>query len=77
MIVQGIPSAQIVSDSARRNKDYEVDFANTESNNDIYELKAFLRHGDERYKVRIVLVSGVLAYPALDMTWVLKRASTN
>lgn len=70
MIVQGIPSTQIVSDSARQNKDYEVDFANTESNNDIYELKAFLRHNDEQYKVRIVLVSGILAYPALDMTWV-------
>ena len=73
MIVQGIPSTQIVSDAARRNKDYEVDFANTESNNDIYELKAFLRHGDEQYKVRIVLVSGILAYPALDMVWVFKE----
>ena len=61
-MIQGIPSTQIVSEAARRNKDYEVDFANTESNNDIYELKAFLRHGDERYKVRLVLVSGILAY---------------
>lgn len=65
-MIQGIPSAQIVSEAARRNKDYEVDFANTESN----ELKAFLRHSDKQYKVRLVLISGILAYPALDMVWV-------
>lgn len=73
MLIQGIPSTQIVHEAARRNKDYQVDFANTETNNDIYELKAFLRHGNEEYKVRIVLISCILAYPALDMVWVFKE----
>jgi hypothetical protein len=69
MFTQGIPSSQIINTTARRNKDYEVDFANTESNNDIYTLKAYLRHNDDQYKARLVLVSSILAYPALEMIW--------
>jgi len=69
MLVQGIPSVQIINSVARRNKDYEVDFANTESNNDIYTLKTYLRHNDDHYKARLVLISSILAYPALEMTW--------
>jgi len=70
-MIKGIPSKQIVATAAKRNKDYEVDFANTESNNDIYTLKSFLRKSnDDHYKVRLVLISSILAYPALDMVWV-------
>jgi len=69
-MIKGIPSSQVVVTAAKRNKDYEVDFANTESNNDIYTLKSFLRKGNDEYKVRLVLISSILAYPALDMVWV-------
>lgn len=69
MLVQGIPAQQIVNDAARRNKDYELEFINTESNNDMYELKIYLRSSDEGYKVRLILVSSILAYPALKMAW--------
>jgi len=69
MLIQGIPNKQIVHEAARRNKDYEVEFANTESNNDMYALKAYLRHNDDQYKARLVLISSILAYPALEMIW--------
>lgn len=69
-MIEGIPASQIVNTAARRNKDYEMDFVNTESNNDVYELKVFLRHGDDGYKVRLILVSAILAYPTLDSVWV-------
>jgi len=69
MFIQGIPSSQIVRTAARRNKDYEVDFANTESYNDVYTLKAFLRKNDTEYKAKLVLISSILAYPALNLTW--------
>ncbi len=69
MLVQGIPANQIVSTAARRNKDYEVDFVNTESNNDTYTLKTHLRHSNNQYKARLVLISSILAYPALEMIW--------
>lgn len=71
MIVTGIPSSQIVSTVAKLNRDYEVEFKNAGINNDVYTLKAFLRkHGAEnQYKVRVLIVSNTLAYPALDMVW--------
>jgi len=73
MIIQNIPSNQIVKTAAVRNKDYEVEFVNTDCNSDSYTLKAFLRHysqnGEENYKIRLMLTSGVLAYPALEMSW--------
>ncbi len=71
MIVQGIPSSHIVRESARRNKDYEVDFVNAESNNEIYTLKAFLRRSemDNDYKIKVIIISSILAYPAFETSW--------
>ncbi len=51
-------------------KDYKLCFANSETNNDIYTLQVFLRHNkDDQYKVRLALISGILAYPALEVLW--------
>lgn len=77
MLIQGIPSKQIVEKIARNNKDYEADFANTDTNSDVYGVKVFLRHfnrsdNKKDYKVRMVLISSVLAYPALDLSWSFK-----
>ena len=73
MIINNIPSNMIVKTAARRNKDYEVEFINTDSNSDMYELRTFLRRynqDDESfYKIRLLLVSNILAYPALEMSW--------
>lgn len=69
MLVQGIPSSQIVSTVAQRNKDYELDFANSDSSSDVYALRIFLRKFEEGYKIRLVLTSSILAYPALEMAW--------
>ncbi len=68
-MITGIPPKQIVNKAARRNKDYELEFVNTESNNDVYTLKAYLRKSDEGYKARMILISSILAYPALEMAW--------
>lgn len=68
-IVTGIPSAQIITKEARSNKDYEVEFANSDSNSDVYVLRIFLRKFEDKYKIRLVLVSSILAYPALEMSW--------
>lgn len=72
-MIKGIPSKLIVKTSAKNNKDYELDFINTDSNSDQYELKVFLRKYDqdstELYKIRLILKSGILAYPALEMSW--------
>ena len=63
----------IVKTAARRNKDYVVEFVNTDSNSDFYELKIYLRRysQDETdfYKIRLLLVGNILAYPALEMVW--------
>jgi len=73
MIIQNIPSNQIIKTAARRNKDYDAEFVNTDSNSDMYELKVFLRRYDQdgksNYKIRLFLVSNILAYPALEMVW--------
>lgn len=71
MFISGIPSNQIVKDAARRTKDYELEFVNTEYNNDTYVLKIFLRFlDDKQYRIRILLTSSILAYPALDLIWI-------
>jgi len=71
MIVKGIPTNQIITTAARRNKDHEVEFINSDTNNDVYHLKTFLRKSDldNDYKVRATIISNILAYPALDMSW--------
>ena len=73
MIIQNIPSNQIVKTAARRNKDYELEFVNTNCNSDSYTLKTFLRRyaqGDEEnYKIRLMLIGDILSYPALEMSW--------
>lgn len=70
MIIKGIPSGQIVSTAARVNKDYDLEFANSDSNSDVYVLRIFIRKFEQQYKVRLVLNSSILAYPALEMAWV-------
>ena len=70
MMIQGIPPSQIVKTSARRNKDYEFEFVNSDSNSDVYVLRIFLRKSEEKYKVRLVLITSILAYPAFEMSWV-------
>jgi len=74
MFTNYIPSNQIVDKIARKNKDYELEFINSDSNSDMYELKTFLRryNQDDRqfYKIRLLLVSNILAYPALEMSWI-------
>jgi len=77
MIIKGIPTSHVVSTNektvtaSRRHKDYEVEFINSDRNNDIYHLKVFLRRNnlDNDYKIRVVIISDILAYPALDMSW--------
>ena len=58
MITNKIPSNMIVKTAARRNKDYVVEFVNTDSNSDFYELKIYLRRysQDETdfYKIRLL-----------------------
>ncbi len=69
-----IPPSQIVSTAARRNKDYEVEFINAVSNNDVYRLRTSLRKDsyNNLYKIRAQIISNTLAYPALDMVWAFK-----
>ena len=69
-----IPSSQIVSTAARRNKDYEVEFINAVSNNDVYRLRTSLRKDSHNnlYKIRAQIISDTLAYPALNMIWAFK-----
>lgn len=69
MLINNIPSQQIIQKTAKQNKDYELEFINTESNNDLYTLKIFLRRNENEYKIRLMLISNILAYPALDMSW--------
>jgi len=71
MFINGIPADHIVMEAARLNKDYELEFINSDTNNDIYTLKVFLRRSDldEDYKVRVIVTSNVLAYPAFEMSW--------
>ena len=72
-MIKGIPPAQIVKTAARRNKDYELEFINTDSNSDLYTLSVFLRKNTHEknalYKVRMMLTSSILAAPALHMIW--------
>jgi len=77
MLIKGIPSDQIVHTAARRNKDYELDFLNTDSHNhDTYTLKIALRRieldDEEEFRVKLTLTSNVLAAPALENSWLFK-----
>lgn len=74
MFVRNIPTIHIVHEAARSNKDYEIEFVNTEKSKDLYVLKIFLRFVDDQYRIRLILVSSILAYPALDMTWVFENS---
>ncbi|KKM87171.1 hypothetical protein LCGC14_1271590 [marine sediment metagenome] len=67
--------ASINKVAARMNKDYELEFINSDSNNDVYALKVFLRRSDldKDYKVRTIITSSILAYPAFDMSWSFKE----
>ena len=69
IIHNNIPSNQIVTKIAQSNKDYGVEFINTESNSDMYSLKIYLRKHQDKFKIRLGLISSVLAYPALEMIW--------
>lgn len=73
MLLNGIPPGQIVTKFATSNKDYDLDFVNTDSNSDSYHLSLYLRRykqdGTVRYKIKLLIASGILAYPALEMIW--------
>ena len=69
IIHNNIPSNQIVCKIAKSNKDYGVEFINTESNSDMYSLKIYLRRHHDKFKIRLALISSILAYPALEMIW--------
>lgn len=69
MLIEGIPSSQIVDKIAANNKDYELEFSNSDNNSDVYVLRIFLRKFENTYKIRLVLASSILAYPALEMSW--------
>lgn len=73
MFVTGIPSNMIVSEATRRDRDYELEFVNTDSNSDLHTLRVFLRNNQDAdnrsYKVRMQLVSGILAYPSFEAIW--------
>ena len=73
MFITKIPSSQVVTKIARINRDYELDFVNTDVNSDVYTLSVFLRKFNHKtnpnYKIMLVLASSILAYPALEMSW--------
>lgn len=69
IMIQNIPSQHIVTMAARHNKDYEIEFVNTELAKDMYTIKCFLRFIDKNYRIRVLLTSNILSYPALDVTW--------
>jgi len=71
MFIRGIPTNHIVEGAARLNKHYELEFINSDTNNDIYTLKVFLRRSDldKDYKLRVIVISNILAYPAFEMSW--------
>lgn len=73
MFYNRIPSSQVVTKIARVNRDYELDFVNTDVNSDVYTLSVYLRKFDHNtkpnYKIMLVLSSSILAYPALEMAW--------
>ena len=74
LIKNNISANSIVEKQAKRNKDYEVEFVNTNSTrNDIYELKVLLRRNESddkpTYGIKLCLLSSILAYPSLEMMW--------
>lgn len=73
MFTKGVPSKQIITKTASRSKDYEIEFANTDSNSDIYTARIFLRRYSQddsvAYKIRLIIHCNTLAYPSLDMVW--------
>ena len=69
IIHNNIPSKQIITKIAKSNKDYGVEFINTECNSDMYSLKIYLRRHHDKFKIRLALISSILAYPALEMIW--------
>lgn len=69
-----ISPKQIVVKEARRNKDYDIEFVNTETNSDTYELELYLRKFEEgNYKIKLTLMSRYLSAPALEMVWIFEE----
>ncbi len=77
MINNYIPPSMIVNTASRRNKDYELEFINSDRNSDVYTLRVYLRNRkqDEKneYIIRLILICDILSYPALEMTWDFKE----
>lgn len=69
MLIKNISPELIINTAGRHNKDYEIEFINTDTSKDTYILKVFLRYADNQYKIRLILTSSILAYPALDLVW--------
>ncbi len=72
-IVQNIPSAMVVAKALPVNKSYKLEFVSTERRNDIYTVDVYLQGSDEGYKIRLLIISNILAYPALEMIWVYEK----
>lgn len=70
MFIKGISTKHIVNKIAQITRDYEVEFINTEYNKDTYTVKVFLRFINDEYRIRLLIVSDILSYPALDMIWI-------
>lgn len=66
----------MVEKTAMMNKDYELDFVNTDVNSDMYSLRIYMRRNnaetDKHYLIKLSLISSILAYPALEMEWKFK-----
>lgn len=78
MFVKGLPTKQIVAKVSINDKDYELEFINTDSHSDTYVLKVFLRKYSQDneidYKIRMIIHCNTLSYPALDMVWAFKES---
>lgn len=73
MLTNKIPSQHIVDKIARRNKDYDAEFINVDTNSDLYTLRVYLRRFDQDknifYRIRLQLICNTLSYPAFEMSW--------
>lgn len=69
MFFNKIPTNQIVSNISKVEKDYKLEFVNADTNSDAYELSIYLRKNNDQHKIRLHIISNILAYPALEMIW--------
>jgi hypothetical protein len=73
MLKQSIPAGHLIWSSTEDELENSIDFVNVDSNSDFYTLHNYLRFNDDCNKVRLILTSGILAYPAMEMCWKFKK----